>query len=215
MPAASGKRLRICCGLVASLVAWAPNWQAALAAEPSPESLDFFEKEVRPLLVNRCYECHGPGDKIKGGLRLTSRSAILAGGETGPAAEPGKPAESLLIEAVKYQGFEMPPKAKLPDEDINKLARWIELGLPWPAADGDSGTGAVQRDDNEFTISDAQRGHWSFQSVRPSPAPGRAERRPGRPARSIDSFWPGSSPTGSIPIRRPPRRRCCGAPASI
>ena len=86
-------------------------------------------------MVNRCFECHGPGDKIKGGLRLTSRAAILAGGETGPAAEPGKPAASLLIEAVKYQGLEMPPKAKLPAEDIDKLARWVELGLPWPAGD--------------------------------------------------------------------------------
>src|ERR1700678_4047184 len=70
------------------------------AAEPapaSPEALKFFEKEIRPLLASRCFECHGDIEKFKGGLKLTSRASILAGGETGPAAEPGKPAKSLLI----------------------------------------------------------------------------------------------------------------------
>ncbi len=154
------------------------------AAEPAPEALDFFEKEVRPLLVNRCFECHGPGDKIKGGLRLTSRSAILAGGESGPAAEPGKPAASRLIEAVKYQGLEMPPKAKLPAADIDRLARWVELGLPWPA--GDTADSPPPRDQTDFTISDAQRSHWSFQSVRQVAPP--AVHNAAWPGGDIDRF---------------------------
>ena len=162
--------------------AWAVD--PPVSAEPAPEALDFFEKEVRPLLASRCYECHGPGDKIKGGLRLTSRAAILAGGETGPAAEPGKPAASLLIEAVKYQGLEMPPKAKLPAEDINRLARWVELGLPWPA--GDTADAPVRSADIDFTISDAQRNHWSFQSLRQVPPP--AVQNAAWPAGNIDRF---------------------------
>ena len=65
--------------------------------------LEFFERQVRPLLVARCYECHGPEtDELKGGLRIDSRAAILTGGETGPAIVPGDPNSSLLIDAINY-----------------------------------------------------------------------------------------------------------------
>src|SRR5581483_11899045 len=65
--------------------------------------VEFFEKRVRPILVARCYECHSEkSEKLKGGLRLDSRSAVLKGGETGPAVVPGKPKESLLIDAINY-----------------------------------------------------------------------------------------------------------------
>ena len=74
------------------------------------ERVRFFEQEVRPLLVEKCYACHG-AEKQKGGLRLDSREAILKGGESGPAVVPGKPEESLLVEAMNYEGLEMPPTA--------------------------------------------------------------------------------------------------------
>src|SRR5688572_19377882 len=81
------------------------------AADPTPE--EFFEKEVRPLLAERCQTCHG-GTKAGGGLSLTSRDALLKGGERGPAVVPGKPAESLLLKAVGHGGeLKMPPKEKL------------------------------------------------------------------------------------------------------
>ena len=72
----------------------------------------FFEQEVRPLLVEKCYSCHAAA-KTKGGLRLDSIEAMLAGGDSGPALVPGRPAESLLIEAIHYDGPEMPPSGKL------------------------------------------------------------------------------------------------------
>ena len=145
------------------------------AAEPpaSNESLEFFEKEIRPLLAKHCYECHGAGEKIKGGLRLTSRAAVTQGGETGPAAVPGKPQDSLLLEAVRYQGLKMPPSGKLPAADTDKLAHWIELGLPWPAetASTPGSTAGPAHVDAPFQISEAQRNFWSFQPVRPVAVP--------------------------------------------
>jgi mono/diheme cytochrome c family protein len=79
-------------------------------------------------LAARCFECHGAEGEVKGSLSLASRDAALAGGDSGPAAVPGKPQESLLVEAIRYQGLKMPPKAKLPEPEIAKLVRWVELG---------------------------------------------------------------------------------------
>ena len=96
-------------------------------------AMTFFEKEVRPILVNRCYECHGE-KKQKGGLRADHIGYLKAGGDTGPALVPGKPEESPLIEAVRYTNadFKMPPKKKLPDAEIAVLEKWIKMGAPWP-----------------------------------------------------------------------------------
>src|SRR4051795_10243544 len=85
---------------------------------PDPSALEFFEREVRPLLVGRCQECHG-ATKQKGDLRLDSRAAILAGGSTGPAIVPGKAGESLLVDAINYGDlYQMPPKSRLPASEI-------------------------------------------------------------------------------------------------
>ena len=78
----------------------------------------FFREKVLPLLESRCFECHGPDSEAKGDLKLSSRAAMLAGGESGAAIVPEKPDESLLIQAVRYEGFEMPPRSRMPDEEI-------------------------------------------------------------------------------------------------
>src|SRR5437870_3843099 len=88
------------------------------AADPGRE---FFEKKIRPVLVEHCFKCHsGEAGKPKGGLRLDSRAAVLQGGDTGPALVPGQPNDSLLLQAVRYTdaGLRMPPKGKLPDAVI-------------------------------------------------------------------------------------------------
>ena len=103
-----------------------------VAAEQSDPTRHFVDL-VKPLLEGRCISCHGP-DKVKGGLRLDSRAAVLKGGDTGPSAVLGKPAESLLVAAVMHATKEltMPPKEKLTPRDIAVLERWILDGLPWP-----------------------------------------------------------------------------------
>src|SRR5579871_2577699 len=105
---------------------------------PNAADVEFFEKKIRPLLVMRCFECHSDqGKGVKGGLHLDSRSGILAGGDSGPALVPEKPAESLLVEAVNYppDGVQMPPRGKLPQNEIDILTEWVRRGAPFPAGD--------------------------------------------------------------------------------
>jgi hypothetical protein len=134
----------------------------ARAQEPSPAAAEFFEKQVRPLLVERCLKCHGDA-KPKGGLSLTSREHLLEGGDTGPAAVAGQPGKSLLIQAVHYKDTpKMPPKARLPDREIAVLTRWVRMGLPWPRVRAVNPVVKGQ----EFRITDEQRRFWSFQPVK-------------------------------------------------
>ncbi len=133
---------------------------AASANEPlAAEHLKFFEAKVRPLLLQRCISCHGE-DQQKGELRLDSRAAILKGGSSGPAIEPGKPGESLLVEAIRYESYEMPPSEQLPAGDIATLVRWVEMGAPWPG-----GNGAVLRRGDSDKITAEDRAWWAFQPV--------------------------------------------------
>jgi hypothetical protein len=138
------------------------------AVEPqsfSPEQIAFFENKVRPILVENCYECHA-GDEPKAQLRLVSRATILAGGESGPAITPGKPDDSLLVEAINYASFEMPPDGKLSDDKIATLTEWVRMGAPWPVET--EGAVLVPRT-HGLEITDEDRNYWAFvRSARPT-----------------------------------------------
>jgi len=146
--------------LFGSLLLPSPGW----SADPSMADLEFFEKEVRPILVNQCYSCHSTNQKQKGGLLLDSRQGLLTGGDNGEAIVPGKPAESRLIDAIGYQNSDlrMPPKGKLKDDDITVLTKWVGLGAPWPATDPQP-KGPVTR--VEFNFSERAK-RWSYQPIR-------------------------------------------------
>ncbi|MBX6311700.1 MAG: PSD1 domain-containing protein [Isosphaeraceae bacterium] len=147
--------------------------RGAFATEPDAEQVKFFEKEVRPLLAENCFKCHGP-QKQKGGLRLDSRAAALRGGESGPAIVPGKPEESLLVEAINYEGLEMPPGGKLADDRRAVLVRWVELGAPWPETGPENAAPApAQAKGPKITAED--RAFWSFQPLRRPAVPEVAE----------------------------------------
>ncbi len=97
------------------------------------ERTEFFETRIRPQLVKHCYECHSVASSTaEGGLKLDSRDALLAGGESGKALLSGKPEESLLIEAIRYESLEMPPSGKLSDEVIADFEKWIRDGAVDP-----------------------------------------------------------------------------------
>lgn len=103
---------------------------------------DLFEKRIRPLLIERCHKCHA-GEKTKGGLRLDSAKALQQGGETGVVVVPGKPDESLLIQAVRHEnGLKMPPDGKLSATQIADLVLWVNSGAVWPAAEPVAAGGA-------------------------------------------------------------------------
>ena len=149
--------------------------QTAVAAEsadqPTAEQLEFFESKVRPILVERCYECHsGDQKEPKGGLKVDSRAALLAGGETGPAVVPGNLKESLLIDAINYGDlYQMPPKSKMPEAEIAVLTRWVEQGAPWPKET--SSAPAAGSTAKGFDIQQRKAEHWCWQTVQNPPPP--------------------------------------------
>ncbi|MDR3639366.1 MAG: DUF1553 domain-containing protein [Isosphaeraceae bacterium] len=111
---------------------------AVLSAETArgdDAGTEFFEKKIRPVLVERCEPCHAAGaKKLGGGLLLDHREGVRQGGDSGPAVEPGKPDESLLIHAIRHDddALKMPPKAKLPAEVIADFETWVRQGAPDP-----------------------------------------------------------------------------------
>ena len=107
----------------------------ASPAEPTAAGLAFFEKKIRPVLVERCYKCHSAkSEKLKGGLLLDTRAGIRKGGDSGHAVVPGNVRGSLLIVAIRYgdEDFAMPPKEKLPAGVIADFEKWIAMGAPDP-----------------------------------------------------------------------------------
>ena len=105
----------------------------ARGSQSLADDTEFFEKSIRPLLVAKCWPCHGDLPKTKGGLRLTSRANILQGGDSGPAAVSGKPGESLLVQAVRYdQELKMPPKGKLRTARSSSSRAGSRWGSPGP-----------------------------------------------------------------------------------
>lgn len=129
-----------------------------LADSADPKHLEFFEKQVRPLLAERCYECHSDASKVKGGLALDSRETILKGGDSGAALVAGLPEKSLLIEAVRYNNrdLQMPPKKRLSDSEIQTLETWIKIGAPDPR----TSQGRLKQK-NAIDVN-ASRNFWSF-----------------------------------------------------
>ena len=121
--------IRACSTLLFVLVT-----SVATAAQPAAQQAEFFEKQIRPILADRCYECHSAEKKQKGGLSLDTRESTLKGGDTGPALVVGDPEKSLMIEAVRYKNhdLQMPPKQRLADGEVKALEDWVKMGAHDP-----------------------------------------------------------------------------------
>jgi hypothetical protein len=159
---------------------------------------EFFETKVRPVLVQHCYGCHSrQAKKLRGGLRLDSREAMLAGGDNGPAIIPGQPDKSRLVEAVTYTNvdLQMPPRGKLSEAAIADLTAWVKMGAPWPRQAGSvndgkatvagaSSSSAPQL--STFNLLERKRAHWAWQPIRPHNPP--SVRDPGWPRDPLDRF---------------------------
>lgn len=136
---------------------------STLAAADTPD--EFFERRVRPLLLEHCIECHGP-DKHKGGLRLDHREGWQKGGDSGSALVPGDTSHSLILKAVSYadRDLKMPPKQKLEAADVEVLTLWIAQGAHDPRTLANAGKAKAGPEA-------AARTHWAFQPMKASPAP--------------------------------------------
>ena len=140
---------------------------AAEAVKPNEAGLEFFEKKIRPVLVDQCYKCHSAkSEKVKGGLLLDSRAGLLKGGDSGPAIVPGKPGNSLLIKAIGYgdPDLQMPPKKPLATNQIRDFIAWIKMGAPDPRKPTATMAGKAT---NPTGINFAEsRKFWAFQPVK-------------------------------------------------
>ncbi len=155
------------------------------SATNAPEDFEFFESEVRPILVNYCYGCHSNiARSVRSDFRLDSRASLLKGGTRGPAVVPGKPEESLLIEAIRRESLEMPPSG--PNERLNGaqiavLTKWVEMGAPWPEVS----ESALRSGEGRYDWETA-REHWAWQPIQKvSPPPVRKKKKVRNP---IDQF---------------------------
>jgi mono/diheme cytochrome c family protein len=159
---------------IANLVEWVKRggtWDSAEVAVPVLTSAeakgapgaDYFENKVRPILVNSCGSCHQ--EKSAGGLSLTSRAALLKGGDSGPAIAPGDPEKSLMLIAVHQTGaLKMPKGGKLSAEEVAVLTEWIRMGAPWPQTNAPMVAKGKQ-------ITEEMRHWWSFMPLVEPPVP--------------------------------------------
>ena len=143
---------------------------AVVAAPADDAKIAFFEKNVRPILIKRCYECHSvESGKSKGGLMIDSREAILKGGDNGPALIAGNPDKSHIIESVRYQNqdLQMPPKGAMPAAEVKTLEEWVKMGAPDPRAAVATAKHAAPR------VIDLKEGakHWAFRPIVAPPVP--------------------------------------------
>ncbi len=156
---------------------------AATAAGPADDAgVTFFEKKVRPILADQCYDCHGPeSGKGKAKLRVDSLEALLRGGDSGPAIIQGEPDRSLLILAVRHDGaVAMPPKNKLAADEIAALTAWVKMGAPWPASSkGTTPPPSAPSGDGPQEWGKGAREFWAFQPLKPA-----------NPPRVADTQWP-------------------------
>ncbi len=140
--------------------------EANALPEKKMDGAEFFERKIRPVLVEHCYECHSEQeDARKGGLLLDREVGWLEGGDTGKAIVPGQIGESLLIEAISHvdEDLAMPPKYKLEEEALAVLKQWVKMGAPGPAED--MGETQFSQLGDQTMIFEHAKEHWSFQPV--------------------------------------------------
>jgi hypothetical protein len=154
------------------------------AGDRERAGVEFFEKRIRPILVERCYECHSPqAKKLKGNLLLDTRAGLLKGGDLGPSLVPGNPDQSLLVKAVRWidEDLKMPPKKRLPPEEVADLEAWVKMGAPDPRGAEAAAVPARKKLD----LAKA-REFWAFRPLASPPPP--SPRRSGWARNGVDAF---------------------------
>ncbi len=161
------------------------------AAKASPEQLEFFEREIRPLFVENCYLCHSEHHKEAGGLRVDDFRALTDGGNSGAAIVPGDSANSILIKRVTHSddGKTMPPERRLSEEQIADLKRWIDDGAAWPPLVVPADVDQTLEAGVELYKS-LKENHWAWQPLQKVDVPKPSEDSPlaNWPRDDVDQF---------------------------
>lgn len=151
-------------------LAWSDDHGRLLAQDQEPavtgtmtqeEAVAFFQNQVQPILVDKCIRCHNP-DELAGSLSLTTREGFLEGGDSGPAVDLESLDDSVLLGAINYDDYEMPPTGKMSDENIAIIRKWIHLGMPWSE---DHAELEMEAGHQVPQVNDETRSWWSFQPV--------------------------------------------------
>jgi hypothetical protein len=149
-----------------------------------PAKVEFFEKKVRPILVDHCYHCHSADTKPAGGLRVDDRNGLLTGGNAGAAVVPGNPGKSLLVQRVthKEQKKRMPLEGQyLTDEEVEIVTQWIKDGAAWPAVRLPASLGKPRPEYEKL-----RKEHWAWQPLAEPKVP--AVKDTAWPKDNIDRF---------------------------
>jgi len=148
------------------------------------DQIEFFEKEIRPVLVKRCYACHG-SKKQEASLRLDSHAWMMKGSDTGVAVIPGDPLKSRLIQVIQYHDddSQMPPAGKMPPVEIAALTRWVKMGTPWPFSDKDAKAAPAN---GAYDFETLSKNHWAFRPVQNPKLPKVKDQQ--RVASPVDHF---------------------------
>jgi len=167
----------------------------SIAQEANDEGLKFFEQKIRPVLNQHCYSCHSKdaqtNKKLKAELFLDTAKGMLAGGETGPTLIKGQSAKSLLMKALKYDGLDMPPSGKLPENVIADFAKWIDMGAPDPRQ-GE----LAAKPKREINLAEGKQ-WWSFQPLKEIAPPA------GKASNTIDRFIQQASAGKKLQLSKP------------
>jgi hypothetical protein len=152
---------------IVALLGLAGTMLAARTDEPTAEQLDFFEKNIRPVLADNCYRCHSTTGKQRGDLILDTKEGLLKGGENGAVIVPGHPEKSRLYQAILFTDakLKMPKDGKLTRQQIDDIGKWIAMGAPWPKTDK-----TTKINIKKFDLAERAK-HWSFQPVKKQTLP--------------------------------------------
>lgn len=166
----------VCFGIMVSCLAGGDIIHGA----DSPAGLEFFTREVEPILKMHCYKCHGNGQN-KGGLTFYSREQLLRGGDSGPIVDLNEPTKGLMLDALNYVSYEMPPDGKLPQAQIEVIAKWLTLGAPMPQR-----TDVKEIHEGSPQVNAQTKNHWSFRPLQRPEVPPVTD--PGWGTNPIDAF---------------------------
>ena len=182
---------------------YAPSLLGAEIKDLPREGFDFFEKNIRPVLTDKCYKCHSEqSEKLKGALKLDSKEAMLKGGDSGAAIVLFHPEKSLLLKAIRWAdpNLQMPPKEQLTAHDIKNFEIWIKMGAPDPR----KGNGPTNSTYGNYNWEEAKK-FWAFQPVKNPESPRVKDTK--WPVTPIDQFVLAKLEERNLPINGPANKR--------